>query len=295
MTKTAWVFPGQGSQAVGMGLDLLDIPEVKAKFDKASELLGWSVIDRIQGDATELSKTLYTQPCLYVVKAILADQLKAAGQIPDFVAGHSLGEYSALYAAGVFSFESGLKIIQTRSQLMDSSSSGTMAALLGFDRTELETAIEATDGVVMANDNNAGQVVISGEPDAVDSIIASVKCKRAVKLNVSGAFHSPLMATAANHFSAVLKDMLFNDAQIPVLSNTDPTPCTNAADLKDRLSRQMTGSVRWREISLALPDLGVTAITEVGPGKVLVGIMKRTCGDMVFGTIGTQAELAALS
>ena len=295
MTKTAWVFPGQGSQAVGMGLDLLDIPEAKEKFTKASELLGWSVIDRIQGDATELSKTLYTQPCLYVVEAILADQLKAAGQAPDFVAGHSLGEYSALYAAGVFSFESGLKIIQTRSQLMDSSSSGSMAALLGFDRTELETAIEATNGVVMANDNNAGQVVISGEPDAVDSIIASVKCKRAVKLNVSGAFHSPLMAPAADHFSAVLKDMPFNDAQIPVLSNTDPTPCTNAVDLKARLSRQMTGSVRWREISLALPDLGVTAITEVGPGKVLVGIMKRTCADMVFATIGTQAELAAFS
>ena len=295
MTKTAWVFPGQGSQAVGMGLDLLDIPEVKAKFDKASELLGWSVIDRIQGDATELSKTLYTQPCLYVVEAILADQLKAAGQTPDFVAGHSLGEYSALYAAGVFSFESGLKIIQTRSQLMDSSSSGTMAALLGFDRNELETAIEATDGVVIANDNNAGQVVISGEPDAVDSIIASVKCKRAVKLNVSGAFHSPLMAAAADHFNTVLKDMPFNDAQVPVLSNTDPTPCTNAVDLKARLSRQMTGAVRWREISLALPDLGVTAITEVGPGKVLVGIMKRTCADMVFATIGTQAELAAFS
>ena len=295
MTKTAWVFPGQGSQAVGMGLDLLDIPEAKAKFDRASELLGWSVIDRIQGDATELSKTLYTQPCLYIVEAILADQLKALGQTPDFVAGHSLGEYSALYAAGVFSFESGLKIIQTRSQLMDSSSSGSMAALLGFDRTQLETAIEATDGVVMANDNNAGQVVISGEPDAVDSIIFSVKCKRAVKLNVSGAFHSPSMATAADHFSAVLKDMPFNDAQIPVLSNTDPTPCTNATDLKARLSRQMTGAVRWREISLALPDLGVSAITEVGPGKVLVGIMKRTCTDMVFGTIGTAAELAALA
>jgi [acyl-carrier-protein] S-malonyltransferase len=294
MTKTAWVFPGQGSQAVGMGLDLLDIPEAKEKFTKASELLGWSVIDRIQGDVTELSKTLYTQPCLYIVEAILADQLKSAGQTPDFVAGHSLGEYSALYAAGVFSFESGLKIIQTRSQLMDSTSSGIMVALLAFNRTELETAIEATDGVVMANDNHPGQVVISGEPDAVDSIIASVKCKP-VRLNVSGGFHSPLMSTAADHFSAFLKDMPFNDAQIPVLSNTDPTPCTNAVDLKARLSRQMTGSVRWREISLALPDLGVTAVTEVGPGKVLIGVMKRTCPDMVFAKIGTQAELAAFS
>ena len=140
-----------------------------------------------------------------------------------------------------------------------------------------------------------GQVVISGEADAVDHIIASVKCKRAVKLNVSGAFHSPLMTTAADHFNAVLKDMPFTDAQIPVLSNTDPTPCTTATELKTRLSRQMTGVVRWREISLAFPDLGVTAITEVGPGKVLIGIIKRTCPDMVFTTIGTQAELAALS
>jgi [acyl-carrier-protein] S-malonyltransferase len=117
MTKIAWVFPGQGSQAVGMGMDLLSFPGVKAKFDLASELLEWSVADRLQGDPTELSKTLYTQPCLYIVETILADLLKTQGKAPDFVAGHSLGEYSALYAAGVFSFEAGLKLIQTRSQL----------------------------------------------------------------------------------------------------------------------------------------------------------------------------------
>jgi [acyl-carrier-protein] S-malonyltransferase len=294
MTKTAWVFPGQGSQAVQMGMDLLEIPEAKAKFDLASELLGWSVIDRIQGDVTELSKTLYTQPCLYVVEATLADQLKKRSKTPDFVAGHSLGEYSALYAAEVFSFEAGLKIIQTRSQLMDSSSSGSMAALLGFDRSALESAIASTEGVVLANDNNDGQVVISGTPDAVDFILTNVKAKRGVKLNVSGAFHSPLMSEAAETFSAVLKDMPFNDAKIPVLSNTDPTLATQATELKDRLSRQMTGSVRWREISLGLLDLGVTQITEVGPGKVLVGIMKRTCAAVEFSTIGTVAELAAL-
>jgi [acyl-carrier-protein] S-malonyltransferase len=293
MTKTAWVFPGQGSQAVGMGMDLLTMPEAKAKFDLASELLEWSVADRIQGDATELSKTLYTQPCLYIVETILADQLKAQGKTPDFVAGHSLGEYSALYAAGVFSFEAGLKLIQTRSQLMDSCSSGSMAALLGFDRTALETAIGNTEGVVMANDNNDGQVVISGEPEAVELILSTVKSKRAVKLNVSGAFHSPLMSEAAETFSTVLKDMPFNDAAIPVLSNTDPTPSTDAAELKARLTKQMTGAVRWREISLALPGLGVTAVTEVGPGKVLVGIMKRTCEGVEFGTIGTLADLEA--
>lgn len=294
MTKTAWVFPGQGSQAVGMGMDLLAIPGVQAKFDRASELLGWSVVDRLQGDATELSETLYTQPCLYIVESILADQLKAKGQIPDFVAGHSLGEYSALYAAGVFSFEAGLKLIQTRSQLMNNTSQGTMAALLGFDRAALETAIANTEGVVLANDNNDGQVVISGELQAVETILATVKVKRGVKLNVSGAFHSPFMAEAAEMFSAVLKDMPFNQATIPVLSNTKPNPSTDANVLKARLSEQMTGSVRWREISLALPGLGVTAVTEVGPGKVLVGIMKRTCGDVAFKTIGSLQDLEAI-
>ncbi|MBD2325579.1 ACP S-malonyltransferase [Alkalinema sp. FACHB-956] len=293
MTKTAWVFPGQGSQAVGMGIDLLDIPAAKARFEAASEILGWSVIDRIQGDEAELSRTLYTQPCLYIVETILADRLKLAGEKPHLVAGHSLGEYSALYAAGVFSFETGLQLIQTRSQLMDSASDGQMAALLGFNREQLETAIGQTEGVVLANDNNDGQVVISGTPAAVDAVIASVKCKRAVKLNVSGAFHSPLMADAAAKFNQALDAIAFQDATVPVLSNTDPTPSTDGAVLKDRLSKQMTGSVRWREISLQLPEEGITRVVEVGPGKVLVGIIKRTCGDLTFSTVGTAEDLAA--
>ena len=292
MTKTAWVFPGQGSQSTGMGIDLLDRPGVSEKFEVASAILGWSVIDRIQGDEAELSKTLYTQPCLYVVEAVLADLLNAAGTPPDFVAGHSLGEYSALYAAGVFSFEDGLKLIEKRSILMDAASEGSMAALLGFDRSALEAAIAQTEGVVLANDNNDGQVVISGTPIAVESLMSSVKSKRAVKLNVSGAFHSPLMAEAAEAFSKVLNQTEFTTAQIPVLSNTDPAPSTDAAILKSRLSKQMTGSVRWREISLNLTDLGVTSVVEVGPGKVLVGIMKRTCKDMTFSTIGTAADFA---
>jgi [acyl-carrier-protein] S-malonyltransferase len=295
MTKTAWVFPGQGSQAVGMGMDLLDFSGVKDKLEAARAILGWSPIEILHGEESELSKTIYTQPCLYVVEAILSDLLKAKGQHPDFVAGHSLGEYSALYAAGVFSFEAGLKLIQTRSALMDSASDGSMAALLGFDRSALEAAIAQTEGVVLANDNNDGQVVISGTIEGVDAIIANVKSKRAVKLNVSGAFHSPLMAEAAGAFNAVLEQSVFNPAQVPVLSNTDPHPSTDATVLKSRLSQQMTGSVRWRETSLNLQDLGVTSIVEVGPGKVLVGIMKRTCKDMNFATVGTAADFAEAS
>ncbi len=293
MTKTAWVFPGQGSQAIGMGMDLLESTEAMAKFEQAESILGWSVIEICQSQDDKVSHTLYTQPCLYVVEGILADLLKANGQHPDYVAGHSLGEYSALYAAGVFSFEDGLRLIKRRADLMDSASDGMMAALLGFDRVQLETAIEQTPDVVLANDNNAGQVVISGTPEAVEAILNQVKSKRAVRLNVSGAFHSPLMADAAAQFKPVLDSVPFESAQIPVLSNVDPTPSTDPTVLKDRLNRQMTGSVRWREISLQLAQEGVDRVVEVGPGKVLTGIIKRACPDLELKTIGSLAELSS--
>lgn len=293
MTKTAWVFPGQGSQAIGMGIDLLELPEAMAKFEQAESILGWSVTEICQSQDDKVSHTLYTQPCLYVVESILADLLKANGQHPDYVAGHSLGEYSALYTSGVFSFEDGLRLIKRRAELMDSASDGMMAALLGFDRAQLEMAIEQTPDVVLANDNNAGQVVISGTPKAVEAILSQVKSKRAVRLNVSGAFHSPLMADAAAQFKTVLDAVPFESAQVPVLSNVDPTPSTDPAVLKDRLNRQMTGTVRWREISLQLPQEGVDRVVEVGPGKVLTGIIKRTCPDLVLKTIGSLAELSS--
>jgi [acyl-carrier-protein] S-malonyltransferase len=293
MTKTAWVFPGQGSQAIGMDMDLLESPEAMAKFKRAEQILGWSVIEICQSQDDKVSHTLYTQPCLYVVESTLADLLKANGQYPDYVAGHSLGEYSALYTSGVFSFEDGLHLIKHRAELMDSSSDGMMAALLGFDRAQLETAIKQTPDVVLANDNNAGQVVISGTPEAVETILNHVKSKRAVRLNVSGAFHSPLMADAAAQFKIVLDAVPFESAQIPVLSNVDPTPSTDPAVLKDRLNRQMTGTVRWREISLQLLQEGVDRVVEVGPGKVLTGIIKRTCPDLVLKTISSLAELSS--
>jgi [acyl-carrier-protein] S-malonyltransferase len=291
MTKTAWVFPGQGSQAVGMGIDLLDLPAAKAKFDQAEQILGWSVAEICQNPDNKVSQTLYTQPCLYVVETILADLLKEKGQMPHYVAGHSLGEYSALYAAEVFDFESGLRLMQRRAQLMDSASDGMMAALLGFDREQLESVLAETSGAVLANDNNAGQVVISGTPEAVESVMSNVKCKKAVKLNVSGAFHSPLMAEASEQFQTVLDSVEFKAAEVPVLSNVDPIPSRNAGELKTRLGRQMTGSVRWREISLRLPEENVNRVVEVGPGKVLTGIIKRTCPDLVLENVGSLADL----
>ena len=274
MTKTAWVFPGQGAQTVGMGADLTDV--AAATLAEAEQILGKSVLEIVQNQDL-LNDTRYTQPCLYVVECALADLLIAQGQKPDIVAGHSLGEYSALYVAGVFDFAAGLQLVKRRALLMSEASEGAMAALMGFNRDELDAKIAETEGVVLANDNNASQVVISGTPEAVDEVIAGIKTKRAVKLNVSGAFHSPLMANAAKAFSSVLNDVPFNDAAIPVMSNVDPAPETSAAVLKERLAQQMTGSVRWREISLELPTQGVETVVEIGPGKVLTGLIKRTC------------------
>ena len=293
MTVTAWVFPGQGSQEVGMGGDLLATETAQRRFQQAESILGWSVFDVCQSVEDKVSSTLYTQPCLYVVESILADLMVEQGHMPHFVAGHSLGEYVALYVAQVFDFEEGLKLVQRRSELMSQASEGMMAALMGFKREELDNVLEATDGVVLANDNNPGQVVISGTPEAVRGLMNSIKAKRKVELNVSGAFHSPLMADAAAEFQPVLDAIAFNDAAIPVLSNVDPLPATDAALLKQRLSRQITGSVRWREISGQLQTEGVELVQEIGPGKVLTGLIKRTCKGLALQNVSNLEAIAA--
>ncbi|WP_008311339.1 ACP S-malonyltransferase [Leptolyngbya sp. PCC 6406] len=293
MAKTAWVFPGQGSQSVGMGADLVTLPLAEARFAIAADILSWSVPQICQSEDDKVSNTLYTQPCLYVIESLLVDLLRERGFSPEVVAGHSLGEYVALYAAGVFDFSVGLRLVQRRAELMAQSSQGIMAALMGFDREALDDAIAATEGVVLANDNNPGQVVISGTIEAVEQIMETVKSKRAVKLNVSGAFHSPLIAPAAREFQDVLEAVEFASAQVPLLSNVDPTPATDSAVLKQRLAAQMTGPVRWREISLALPDLAIDKVVEVGPGAVLTGLIKRTCKGLTLANVGTLAQVEA--
>lgn len=280
MTKTAWVFPGQGSQEVGMGIDLIDIPQAKRKFAIAEEILGWSVIDLCQGDKKTLSRTLYNQPCLYVVESILADLLTEKEELPQLVAGHSLGEYVALYTARVFDFETGLNLVKKRAELMDEVGEGRMAALMKFDRAKLEQIIAETPDVVVANDNSAGQVVISGKPEAVETAVAKIKAKRAVTLEVSGAFHSPLMQPASEKFQSVLEAVNLADARIPVLSNVEPTATTDGKELKRRLAGQITGSVRWWEIMLQFSQEGVSKAVEIGPGKVLTGLIKRTCKEI---------------
>lgn len=291
MTKTAWVFPGQGSQALGMGKDLLDQPDAVAKFDQAKSILGWSVSEICQEETGKLSQTLYTQPCLYVIETILVDLLKSQGKKPDLLAGHSLGEYVALYAAEVFDFATGLNLVKQRAQLMDQAAGGEMVALIGFDRQQLEGAIAQTDHIVLANDNSAAQVVISGTPEAVATVLGQIKVKKAVKLNVSGAFHSPLMADASQEFTKILESINFQDAIAPVLSNVEPTPATSSDILKQRLIAQMTGPVRWREICLQMPELQITNVIEVGPGNVLTGLLKRTCPDLQLQNIGSLAEI----
>jgi [acyl-carrier-protein] S-malonyltransferase len=274
-----------------MGGDLKDLPDVATSFQQAEEVLGWSVPEICQHPDDKVSRTLYTQPCLYVIESILVDLMRQKGHQPDVVAGHSLGEYVALYAAGVVDFVTGLRLVKRRAELMDAASDGMMAVLMGFDMDQLQQVLQQTADVVLANDNSAGQVVISGTPTAVDSVIGQIKTKRAMKLNVSGAFHSPLMAEAAKEFEAILESIPFAEAQVPVLSNVDPTPSRNATVLKQRLMQQMTERVRWREISLQFQEEGVTQVMEIGPGKVLTGLIKRTCPEAVLVNVSTIADM----
>ncbi|MEH2260617.1 ACP S-malonyltransferase [Nostoc sp.] len=291
MTKTAWVFPGQGSQTLGMGMELLDIPSAKDKLAKAEDILGWSVTEICQTQEEKLSQTLYTQPSLYVVESILADLLRERGHQPDLVAGHSLGEYTALYIAGVFEWSAGLYLVKRRAELMDSSINGMMAALMNFDREQLEKVISQTPDVVIANDNSSAQVVISGTTEAVQAVMTQVKAKRAVPLKVSGAFHSHLIAPAAAEFQDILESVEFQPAIVPVLSNVEPIPSIDAEILKQRLNKQMTSSVRWREICLQLPANGIERVMEIGPGKVLTGLIKRNSPDLILQNIQSATDL----
>ncbi len=290
--QTVWVFPGQGSQAVGMGTDLFSQELVQEKLSKAENILGWAIADKCQGELSELSKTQFTQPCLYVISAILIDILKSKGYSPNVVTGHSLGEFTALYCAEVVDFATGLELVKVRSLLMAEATGGGMTAMIGFDRQQLEAAIAETTGIVLANDNSADQVVISGAVDAVKQVCDQVKAKRTIPLPVSGAFHSPLMADAAAQFAQVLTKVVFQDAKIPVISNVEPNRATTSAtELKELISRQMTSPVRWREICLSLQASGYEQALEIGSGKVLTGLIKRTASNIKLVNISNLIQL----
>jgi [acyl-carrier-protein] S-malonyltransferase len=290
--QTVWVFPGQGSQAVGMGMDLLGEELAQEKLREAEKILGWAIADKCQGEISELSKTQFTQPCLYVISAILIDILKSKGYRPNIVTGHSLGEFTALYCAEVVDFATGLELVKVRSLLMSEVTGGGMTALMGFDRNKLEEAIANIEGVVLANDNSADQVVISGTIDGLQLVCDQIKPKRSIPLPVSGAFHSPMMAETATKFAQILANVEFEDAQIHVLSNVQPDrPSTSATELKDLITRQMTAPVRWREICLYLEASGYQQAVEIGSGKVLTGLIKRTASCLNLVNISNLNQL----
>ena len=291
----AWVFPGQGSQKVGMAAAVLELPGASERFAAASELLDRDLLAICAGDAegelSDLNDTRHTQPALFVIESLLVDALRAQGRSADLVAGHSLGELVALYAAGVFDVSTGLRLMKTRSELMAGAGGGAMTAVMGFDRGELEQLVAANEGVVIANDNSSAQVVLSGTPEAVAAVSGQLTCKRAIPLAVSGAFHSPFMAQAAAAFATELEAIPFADATIPVLSNTDPSPETSGAALKARLSNQMTTGVRWRETMERLSGDGIATAVEIGPGAVLSGLIKRSCEGISTAQIAGAADL----
>jgi [acyl-carrier-protein] S-malonyltransferase len=293
----AWVFPGQGSQKAGMAAPVLALPGARDRFAAASELLGRDLLAICAGAASgtaepsDLNDTRNTQPALFVIESLLVDQLRDQGRQADLVAGHSLGELVALYAAGVFDASTGLALMQRRSELMAAAGGGAMTAVIGFERSQLEELVAAHEGVVIANDNSSAQVVLSGTPEAVASVSAQLSCKRAIPLAVSGAFHSPLMAEAAEAFAISLAAVPFAKATIPVLSNTDPTPETDGEVLKQRLVNQMTSGVRWRETMEQLKACGIDTAVEIGPGTVLSGLIKRGCDGISTVQIAAAADL----
>ncbi len=293
----AWVFPGQGSQKLGMAEPLLSLPGAKDRFNLASELLGRDLLticseeNSLENDLCDLNDTRNTQPALFIIESLLVDELRRQGRKASLVAGHSLGEIVALYSAEVIDLEIALILLKRRSELMASSGEGSMAAVMGFERNQLDELISLTEGVVIANDNSSSQVVLSGAPDAVKSICSELKCKRAIPLAVSGAFHSPFMTEAANKFADELDQVNFKDATIPVMSNADPTPSSDHKILKDRLKKQMISGVRWRETMDNMLEIGVSTLVEIGPGNVLSGLAKRSMKGVAISQISIASDL----
>ncbi len=286
--KNAYVFPGQGAQSTGMGKDLYDNnAEAKALFERANEVLGFRITDiMFEGTGDQLKQTNVTQPAVFLHSVIMA---KALGVKPDAVAGHSLGEFSALVVAGVLSFEDGLTLVSKRAQAMQAACEavpGTMAAVLGLADDAVEAICESTEGVVVAaNYNCPGQLVISGAIEAVDAACVAAKeagAKRALRLPVGGAFHSPLMAPAREELAAAIAEAPFAEPSCPIYQNVDAKPYTDPATIKENLIAQLTAPVRWTQIAQNMIADGVTSFTELGPGAVLQGLIKKVSSEVIL-------------
>ncbi|MDP6460147.1 MAG: ACP S-malonyltransferase, partial [Gemmatimonadota bacterium] len=302
--KAAFLFPGQGAQYVGMGAALAaEYPAARAVFDRASEVLGFDLAALCaDGPEDALRETRNTQPALFV-KSFAAWEVVRGVVRADFVAGHSLGEYSALAVAGAVSFEDGLRAVRRRGELMWESGvkrPGTMAAVLGMsgDAVENLCAEASAAGVVQpANLNCPGQVVISGSVPGVERAVELAPehgAKRAMRLNVSGAFHSELMEDARDELAAFLDGIEIRDAAIPVVANVSAKPVTEAAQIRRNLVDQMTSPVRWEESMRFLLEAGVEVFTEIGAGRVLRGLLRSVDRKAKCSSVGNAETIAAV-
>ena len=278
---TTFVFPGQGSQKIGMGQDLFE--RYQPLVEQASDILGYSIKTLCLDDPEkQLHQTQYTQPALFIVNALnFYKKLEEDGPKPDFVAGHSLGEYNALLAADVFDFATGLRLVQQRGLLMSQATMGGMAAIIGLDESQIKAVLSSEPQCMqinIANYNSPTQFVISGPREVITQslpLFEQAGAGMVIPLNVSGAFHSPIMGPAAEQFRQFLQDFTFNSPVIPVIANTTAKPYENASHVANHLAEQMTHSVLWTASIHYLMQQGETEFIEVGPGAVLTGLIRR--------------------
>ena len=287
MSKIAFIFPGQGAQACGMGQDFYEQTETgKRIFDKATELMGFSMPQLCFEENDRLDITEYTQAAMVTASIAMMRVLEENGIKPDVAAGLSLGEYCALAAAGVMSDEDAIRTVRQRGILMQEAvpvGEGAMAAILALDASAIEEVTGAMEGVWIANYNCPGQIVISGEKAAVEDACEKLKAagaKRAVMLNVSGPFHSGMLADAGERLGVVLSEVELLEPQIPYVANVTAQYVKSAAEVKELLTRQVSSSVRWQQSVEAMIADGVDTFIEIGPGKTLAGFMRKISRDV---------------